>query len=315
MDSTKFQEIIWAHRFFDIDQHLAAIFNYIPDAIVISDENGTIVYINSQAITLFGYSSEELVGQELEILVPQKLRNHHRQLRKEYSEYPVMRGMGRGLDLYGLNKAGREIPIDISLSPLKTDKGYLYLSMVRDVTEKKEAEERLNELVRHLEHLAHHDPLTKLPNRLNFLENLKRQISQAKRHDGLLALLFLDLDFFKIVNDEHGHDVGDKLLIEISRRIRNCLRTEDLVARLGGDEFAILLPVIPSIEDTKITASKIIKICCEPVHIDNLELKVGASIGIAHAPSDSTDPEELLKLADTEMYKAKNNGRNTYSIK
>lgn len=314
MDLTKLQNIVWPHQFYETDQQLAALLNYIPDAIIISDEHGKIVYINAQAVTLFGYSQDELLGQEIELLIPNKMREHHRKLRQEYAEYPVMRDMGRNLNLFGLNKSEREIPVDISLSPLKTERGYLYLAMVRDISEKKETEEYLNELVRQLEHLAHHDPLTTLPNRLNFIENLTRQISSAERYDELLGLLFMDLDFFKVVNDEHGHDIGDSLLIEISKRIKGCLRNEDLLARFGGDEFAILLPRINTVESSQTVAKKIIEACKQPVLIGDKQLQVGTSIGIAHAPKDSHNPDELLKLADIEMYKAKHAGRNSYSI-
>jgi diguanylate cyclase (GGDEF)-like protein/PAS domain S-box-containing protein len=314
MNLSSIRNITWPHRFYETDQYLAALMNYIPDAIVIADKAGKIVYVNSQAITLFGFDEEELIGKEIEILIPKELRKEHIKLREHYNEYPVMRHMGRDLALHAVNKSGRQIPVDISLSPLQTDKGILTLAMVRDITRQKKAENYLHELNRHLDHLAHHDPLTKLPNRLNLYETVTREISRAVRHEQLLGLLFIDLDYFKDVNDKYGHEVGDLLLVKISQRIKTCIRTEDILARLGGDEFSIVLTELKSIEDIKAIASKVIEQCQQPLYINDIEIKIGVSIGIALAPKDSTTPEELLKLADMAMYKAKNEGRNRFAL-
>ena len=314
MALSKIRNVKWDAHFYDTDQHIAALLNYIPDAIIISDEAGVICYINTQAITLFGYTEKELINQTIETLVPAKLRKQHIKLREKYNEYPIIREMGRNIKLHARNKSGREIPIDVALSPLQTNHGILSLAMIRDISAKKKTEDYLNELNRHLDHLAHHDPLTELPNRLNFNQCLEREISLSIRHSKLMGLMFLDLDHFKEINDVHGHHIGDRLLIEISRLLKSCLRKEDILARLGGDEFAILLPFIKTPSDTTTIAQKIIAACKQPLIINDIKLEVSASIGIACAPLDATTPEELLKCADIAMYRAKDNGRNNFQL-
>lgn len=314
MDPYQEQHLTWPERFFESDQYMSVLLDYIPDAIVISNEQGEIIYINKVAVGLFGYQPNELIGKRIEILIPQHLRQHHVTLREQYKENPVMREMGRNLTLYATNKSGRDIPVDISLSPLKTTSGFVFLSMVRDITSHKYTQDYLEELNRTLAHLARHDPLTKLANRSHFIDSLQREISRSERHNLSLAVLFIDLDHFKEINDQQGHHIGDAVLIEVARRLEGCLRKEDFIARLGGDELAVILPEIKSSEHATLIANKIIDQCNKSFLIEDLSLKISASIGIAIAPKDATDPEALLKYADLAMYQAKNNGRNQYKV-
>ncbi|MCG7532106.1 EAL domain-containing protein [Psychrobium sp. MM17-31] len=177
----------------------------------------------------------------------------------------------------------------------------------QDITERKWAE---NELIR----LAQEDSLTQLPNRALFHEFLRVSIQERMRDDGNLALLMLDMDDFKRVNDTLGHDVGDKLLQSVSARLEECLRQGDLVARLGGDEFGIILPVIRKSDDAGRVANKILKSFEEPHQLGSYTLTVGASIGISTYPEGGTDMQELIKSADTAMYHAKGQGRNNFQF-
>lgn len=162
-----------------------------------------------------------------------------------------------------------------------------------------------------LEFFALHDPLTKLPNRLLFTDRVSHAIAHTKgKQKGCLAILFLDLDRFKLINDNHGHDVGDKLLVEVSNRIRHCLRESDTLCRLGGDEFAVLLENITEDNDTKCIAEHIIKDVAQVINIDNLELRISISIGGCSYSSGDTSCRELLIQADEAIYKAKELGRN-----
>lgn len=165
-----------------------------------------------------------------------------------------------------------------------------------------------------LHHIAHHDPLTGLPNRAYVTEYLEKRVSHAKRHGSALAVLFLDLDGFKYINDTFGHSQGDALLVETGRRLRERLRTEDLIARLGGDEFIVIVEDISDGENVAQMASDLIQALVAPVNIDEQELIVTASIGISVFPNDGPDSTELLKNADVAMYRAKSLGRNRYQF-
>ena len=165
-----------------------------------------------------------------------------------------------------------------------------------------------------LEFLAYYDAITSLPNRTFFIEEAKRSLLLAKRNESLISILFVDLDRFKNINDSHGHDVGDKLLIKVANRLRSVLRDSDIVARNGGDEFAILLENTKGIQEPFVVANKIIESMNEKFEIDGHIIHIGASIGISTYPLDSDNAPELLKMADTAMYEAKKIGRNNFQF-
>lgn len=175
-------------------------------------------------------------------------------------------------------------------------------------------EKRLYQSYQRTKELAEHDSLTGLANRYYFDESLVKDIKSNQREKKILALLLIDLDNFKYVNDNFGHDIGDKLLIEVVKRISNCLRGNELFARLGGDEFAITLTRLPSINGASIVSQRIINALREPFQIDNHWIQSGASIGISTCPWDSSNTKELFKFADIAMYRAKNKGRNQFSF-
>ena len=173
-----------------------------------------------------------------------------------------------------------------------------------DITERKRAEE-------HIHYLANFDSLTGLPNRTQLNDHLKYALSLAKRSNGHLALMFLDLDHFKDINDSLGHSIGDALLIELAKRLRAALREEDTVTRLGGDEFILLLPGVDAIGAAHV-AQKLLDAIAESYRIEHYDLILTASIGIALYPEDGEDLEALSKSADTAMYRAKQEGRQCY---
>ncbi|MDO6385920.1 EAL domain-containing protein [Uliginosibacterium sp. 31-12] len=166
----------------------------------------------------------------------------------------------------------------------------------------------------HIQYLARFDALTGLPNRNYWLEQARAVLAGAHRHSDQAAVLFLDLDHFKTINDSLGHQVGDELLATVAQRLRQCLRAEDLLARQGGDEFVLLLPRLSHIEEITAVAGKLVRSLAAPLQIDGHELSVSASIGIAHYPSDAEDIDTLLKHADVAMYSAKQSGRNNYQF-
>lgn len=180
-----------------------------------------------------------------------------------------------------------------------------FFSLMHDITQQKQAQERLN-------YLASHDFLTKLPNRVLFYEKLNKAISYASKNNKNFAMMYLDLDHFKEVNDTLGHDIGDKLLIEVVKRLRNCVRTTDMVARIGGDEFIILLESLKDVQRLGDIGEKICVSLAEPFLINDYEIKVSTSIGIGIYPEDGKDAAQLIKNTDVAMYNAKIKGRNCY---
>src|SRR5207244_6932266 len=165
-----------------------------------------------------------------------------------------------------------------------------------------------------IEFHAYHDVLTNLPNRKLFTDRLTQNVTRARRSGRTVGVMFVDLDHFKNINDTLGHEAGDELLLEMSRRLRDCVREDDTVARLGGDEFTIVLADLRQPEDAVGVASKIIRAVQQPMSIGGTAIEVSASIGIALYPEDGMDPETLLRNADSAMYRAKESGRNTYQL-
>jgi diguanylate cyclase (GGDEF)-like protein len=159
-----------------------------------------------------------------------------------------------------------------------------------------------------MKHQAYHDVLTDLPNRIMFEDRLQQALAQARRDGTLLALMFLDLDNFKCINDQYGHQMGDRLLRVVAKRLVTCVRTTDTVSRLSGDEFTIILQGLDRIQDIRQVAQKIVDCLTPPISLGEQDIPVQTSIGIAVSPKDSTDPQRLLAIADRAMYQAKDFG-------
>lgn len=265
---------------------------FIADA---RQDDYPLIYVNPAFERALGARTGGVVGQ------PCICRNH---VDDGYAE--IRRAIASGsegttvLDLR--REDGERRWVELFLAPVRNEADAIthYVGVLNDVTRRKDAEERLN-------HLASHDPLTGLPNRMLFHDRLRHAI--ARRNRGGLAVLFLDLDRFKLVNDGYGHDVGDALLREVAARLSSCLRAEDTVARLGGDEFVVLIEDLPGTEFAAAIAGKIAARLAEPVVISGRTLPVSSSVGIALHPRDGVDPQTLLKNADTAMYRAKEVGR------
>jgi diguanylate cyclase (GGDEF)-like protein len=206
-------------------------------------------------------------------------------------------------------KDGTKRYIETSVSLKKDSSGKLtgFRGIIRDITERKQAAERI-------QYQATHDALTGLPNRLMFIEQLNQAIRSAQRNKRQLAIFFIDLDRFKVINDSLGHDAGDQLLQEIAGRFKQSLRAVDVVARLGGDEFIILIEDIDELSQVEILARKILSSAIKPMIILGKECHVTASIGISVYPMDGEDEQTLMKNADMAMYFAKEKGKNNYQF-
>ena len=204
-------------------------------------------------------------------------------------------------------KNGSSYPVDVRLQLSSLENPPVYIAMILDITERKKAEDKLN-------YLAYYDNLTGLPNRRLFSDRLDQSMKETRRNENLLAVLFVDLDHFKKINDSMGHEAGDTLLKEAAQRLQSCIRETDTLARLGGDEFTLVLSSIKHVNDASIVAEQIITKFCTPFHIKNTDLFITVSIGITLYPLDNNNAADLLRNADTAMYHAKENGRNNFKF-
>lgn len=283
------------------------LFESAPDATLFVDEHGRIVLLNAQAERLFGYARSELLGRPVEVLIPDRFGAKHAGLRRQYFRRPSPRFMGQTKELYGLAKDGREFPVEISLSPVRTTGGNLVATAVRDVSDRRQAEATI-------ERMALQDALTGLPNRRQFQERLQQAISQAKRSRRHVGLMLLDLDGFKFVNDTYGHAMGDALLTQVAARLTDCVRETDTVARLGGDEFAVISPNIDSPEAAMALAERLVKALARSFWIDGREVHSGTSIGITVFPHETGNTDQLLRFADLALYRAKDEGPGSFRL-
>lgn len=279
----------------------AAAITASMDGIGILNERLEFTYVNDSLARLFGHPDHNtLIGNSLcDLYEPQE------QVRFITSIIPLVeqRGRWRG-EATGLRRDGVNFPQEISLTSIG---GGGMVCVIRDITERTYAEEQIK-------HLAYHDALTNLPNRLLFKDRLTVALSHAQREGARLAVLFLDLDRFKVINDSLGHNIGDQLLQAVAARVQACVRESDTVARLGGDEFTVLLPRLHRSDDAAPVAAKIIEAVRYPFHIEGREFFITTSIGISLFPEDGTDAESLIKNADTAMYQAKEVGRDNYQL-
>ncbi|WP_026278972.1 EAL domain-containing protein [Thioalkalivibrio sp. ARh3] len=279
-----------------------------PDGVLVTDGNGTIVMANRNIERMFGYPKQHLTGQPVETLIPERLRAHHRSMREQHAGNISERTMGEVPDLRGRRRDGTEFPVDISLNALEDEDGQRITAFIRDVTERQRREARI-------QHQATHDSLTGLPNRWLLHDRLSQGIAQASLHSHQVAVMLLDLDNFKVINDTFGHHEGDELLREVAQRLKDAVSSEATVGRFGGDEFMILLPEVADGRQIGETAREILGLFERPFRTGpNREVTSSASLGIALFPGDARDEHTLVRYADMAMYEAKGSGRNTYAF-
>jgi diguanylate cyclase (GGDEF)-like protein/PAS domain S-box-containing protein len=273
-----------------------------PGAIMVVGEDGRIQLANPRAEAIFGYDHDELIGLSVDTLVPEGFREAHAHHRADYLKDPTSRPMGLGMDLAGRRKDGTEFPVEIGLSSFGMPQGRLITCIISDITERKRTEE---DLARR----ALHDPLTDLSNRTLFMDKLSQALSRCERQGTLVAVLFLDLDHFKIINDSLGHEVGDTVLVQMAARLRAALRPQDTASRFGGDEFVILLEDMEGEQHAIDIAERLARAVAEPIGLEAGEVVVTTSIGIAIAKGTADRPEAVVRDADAAAYRAKERGR------
>ena len=288
----------------DSREALAQVIDTVPAMISAFDRQGRCVFVNAYQAALAGSSPAELAGRDVGSLFGREQGERSRLLDQLVFE------TGQALPSFEEeinDQDGLQHVFLTTKSPLRDgiNKVIGVLTTSLDITDRKMAES-------HLRHMAHHDSLTDLPNRILLRERLQRELARGRRGDRLFALHFLDLDRFKAVNDALGHHLGDRLLQQVTRRLGDVVRTEDTVARLGGDEFAILQTDVVAQDEASGLASRIIEALSRPFMCEGHEISISASIGITVHPRDGGDVDELLRNADLAMYRAKSEGRNGY---
>ena len=291
------------------EEKFAKAFHSSPDAITITErDSGRYLEVNDGFCRLTGYSADEVIGQSMAQIGLWADDKQQTLLFGEMRE----RGRVHHREMLGRNKRGEILTVEVSMEPITLNETDCLLLTARDVSQLKNAQAQIR-------HLAYHDPLTNLPNRALLMDRLSQQIALLKRQNLRGALLFLDLDHFKHINDSLGHPVGDTVLKIITARLEASVRLEDTVARLGGDEFVVLLSGLEGSREevtdkVRQLADTLRELLAEPMSLDGQRLQVTPSIGVALIPDHGTTPADLLKRADIALYRAKDSGRNTTQL-
>ncbi|MBD2426404.1 EAL domain-containing protein [Phormidium sp. FACHB-1136] len=284
-------------------QQAAAVFESTLEGVMITDLRGRILDVNQAFETITGYHDSEAIGQTPRLL---KSGRHDDAFYQHLWQTLVTQGSWHG-EIWNRRKDGTIYPSLLTITTVRNGENQAtgYVGVFSDITATKENQERLD-------YLAHHNPLTELPNRLLFNDRLRHALTLASRQNTRLALIFVDVDRFKHINDSMGHGAGDDLLRQLAQRFQALVRTNDTVAHLSGDEFVVLLEDVTHSQNVTLVINKLLEALKDPIQIQGQEIYVTVSMGISLFPNDGDDPATLLRNADTAMYQAKEEGRNTY---
>ena len=283
----------------------ARVFESTAEGILITDRDERIIAVNRAFTEVTGHRREDVLGKQPSVL---NSGRHDASFFGELRQSVQRTGRWHG-EIWNRTGDGGVQPCLVTITALKDPGGRVlnYVGVMRDISAIKESQQQL-------EYLANYDALTGLPNRNLFHERLKVGIEKASRHHTGLAVIFIDLDNFKVINDTLGHDTGDLLLVEVARRLKSCMRQEDTVCRLGGDEFTVFVEDLVDPETLVNTAQRIVEVICEPYHVSGHDIFVTGSMGISVYPNDGKTISELVKNADTAMYKVKEQGKNSFQF-
>lgn len=286
---------------------LQAVIHNVREGIISIGPSGIIDNANPAVEQVFGYAPEELIGRNVSILMPEPDRSEHDARLDRYHRTGEKHVIGNYCEVVALHKDGHTFQLELNVAEMAFEGKKHFVAMTRDISDRKEAEEKLTQL-------AMYDQLTGLANRTLFLDRLELYLAQARRAKNNAALLFIDLDGFKGVNDTQGHQIGDALLKEVGKRLRDCTRESDILARMGGDEFTACLTQLTDPEQVIMVAEKMIAALHQPMELEGQTCHIGASIGIAIYPNHAEHSGTLLSMADTAMYQAKAHGKNTFFV-
>jgi len=286
-------------------QLAATVFTHAREGILITDARGTIVDVNDTFTRITGYSREDAIGNN-----PRMLKSGRHGPEHYAAMWHCLQRDGYWYgEIWNRRKSGEIIAEMQTVSAVRDAEGQVqhYVALFSDITSMKQHEQQL-------EHIAHYDALTQLPNRVLLADRLQQALIQSQRHKHALAVVFLDLDGFKTVNDNHGHDAGDALLIAVSQRLKSALREGDTLARIGGDEFVAVLVDLEHTRDCEPVLERMLLAASDPVSIDGAVLRLSASMGATLYPLDPSDADLLMRHADQAMYTAKHSGKNRYHL-
>jgi diguanylate cyclase (GGDEF)-like protein/PAS domain S-box-containing protein len=286
-------------------RQLSRAMEQTADIVTITDRDGVIEYVNPAFESCTGYASAEALGRRMSLIGS----GRHDRSYYERLWSTILSGQAFADVIINRRKDGRLFYEEKTITPLKNEEGDIshFVATGKDISERMQTQERL-------QYLAHHDIVTGLPNRALFADRLGHALARTRGDGRLVALLFLDVDRFKLVNDTLGHAAGDRALQHVAEQLRARTRTGDTVARFGGDEFAVLIEDIPSADHIAAVVRALLDALSRPLELDGHEFLLTASIGISLYPHDGADAETLLKNADIAMYRAKDQGRNTYQF-
>lgn len=286
-------------------QLAAKVFTNTSESIIVTDSHGIIVEVNDSFTRVTGWRRDEVIGKTPRILRSNRhSANFYGGMWRELTQLGSWSG-----EIWNRRRNGESYPQILTISAVRDVEGNVqnYVGLANDITQIKEHERRL-------EHMAYHDVLTDLPNRLLLADRMRQGIAQANRTGNHLAVVYLDLDGFKEINDAHGHIIGDGFLVALTRKLRPVLRESDTLARVGGDEFVAVLTGIEQPRDCEPVLSRLLEAAAEPVEVDGLTLRVTASVGVAIHPTDGDEADLLLRRADQAMYLAKQFGKGRYQL-
>lgn len=289
--------------------HTQAILDNMADGVVTYDANGTIHSFNKAASTMFGYPAVAVIGQDIALLTPAARHAEYLPHRKNFVDFRTQGAESLPVEFEAIRRDGTLFPMSLSISKISSAGRHLGIGILRDITERRMKEDEISRL-------AFYDPLTELPNRRLLMDRLKQATATSARKGSHAAVMFLDLDHFKQLNDTLGHDMGDLLLQEVARRMKTCVREVDSVARLGGDEFVVLMEAMSSDPDeaamqAEAVALKVLTALGQPYVLGEHSHTSTPSIGIVVFMAHEHTVDDLLKKADVAMYQAKTAGRNT----
>lgn len=271
----------------------------------ITNHENKVIYVNKAFERITGYTEQQAAGQSLSTLQGANVE----EVNNKRIDLAIRELREEKVEIESIKRNGEAFWCEVSVAPVKDSFGNVkhYVCILNDITQRREMEQQLIKQ-------ATHDHLTNLPNRVLLMDRVEQAMMQAKKRKSILAILFLDLDRFKLTNDTLGHNLGDKMLQSIANKLLLVTDDFDTVARLGGDEFVILLTNIETMQQAETVAQELLELIEQPIHIDKHVLKITASIGISFYPRDGQDYETLMKNADLSMYYAKDNGRNAYRV-
>lgn len=283
-----------------IQDSLFCVLNNVYEAILTINEEGTVQSYNQAAESIFGYQANEVIGQNVKMLMPPPYYDEHDGYLARYLTERIPHVIGIGRKVTGLRKNGQTFPMRLSVTEVRRDGKSLFIGLISDISEEESARQ-------HIEYLALHDPLTALPNRTNFNHTFDTVLQN--RGDNSLAILFIDLDGFKSINDTLGHEAGDAALQAAASRLRHSIAAGDFIARLGGDEFVAIIQNVADANVALTIANRMRESVSQPMNLLGKPASMGASIGVAMVPQHGIVASEILSAADSAMYVAKDSGK------